>query len=215
MSVIEFMLADSRTPTGGFAHSGGLESAVEAGLSLPEVPGFVRSRMRTVGFVDAALAAVSASVETIDSLVELDQAWAARTPAPPLRLAARQLGVALLRVARVWWPWEELLSGYANQSELTPRPVVLGAVGRLAGLSPLAVARLSLYEDAAGVIASASKLLVVDTATTSGWLALLAAELEALAERAALEGLDASTCTPLLDRRALEHSVRKGKLFVT
>lgn len=65
------------------------------------------------------------------------------------------------------------------------------------------------------MISATSKLLAVDTATTSGWLAALAGDIEALTEAAATEGLAASTCTPLLDLRAIEHATRKGNFFVT
>lgn len=214
-SVIELMLADSRTPTGGYAHSAGLEAAVGEGLAIDEIPGFMRARLRTVAFVEAAIAAAGTAAPDADGLLDLDIEWAARTPAAPLRTAARQLGLALLRVARTWWPDNALIGEYERRSGLFPRPVVLGAVARVAGIDAAGAARLSLYEDAAGVIAAAVKLLPVDTAVVSSMLAGMAGELEELAVRAAATALEASTSTPLLEIRALTHANQQRRLFAS
>jgi len=219
VSVIELMLADSRTPTGGYAHSAGLEAAVQDGLGLDEIPGFLRGRLRTVAFVEAgiasAAAAAAAAAADTEALVDLDLEWAARTPAAPLRTAGRQLGLALLRVARAWWPDHALISAYEHRSELHPRPVVLGAVAGAAGIDAVQVARLSLYEDAAGVIAAAVKLIAVDTVVVSAMLAGMSGELERLAVDAAAAGCGASACTPLLEIRALAHANQQRRLFAS
>jgi urease accessory protein len=215
--VIEMILADARTPSGGHAHSGGLEAAIADGLTVAEVPGFIRARLSTVGRCDAALAARAASATTIDELLALDLEAAARTPAEPLRRASRQLGRGLLRTACTWWPADRLLTDYRAASTLTSRPVALGAIGRAGGLSPLETARLSLYDDAAMVAAAAVKLTALDAAVASGWLVRLAEEIEALAV-GVCDAWDLelpSTSTPLLDRRALAHADTDRRLFVS
>ena len=52
-------LADSRLPTGGHVHSGGVEEAVTSGLvvDLPTLRAFLRRRVRTSGLVTASIAA--------------------------------------------------------------------------------------------------------------------------------------------------------------
>jgi urease accessory protein len=215
-AVLELLLADSRTPTGGYAHSGGLEGAIAAGLTVEEVPEFVRARLRTVGQVEAAIAALAANAWALEALLALDLELAARTPAEPLRMATRALGLGLLRTARTWWPGEELLAAYCATSTLTPRPVALGMVARCAGLDALSAARLSLYDDAATVAAAAVKLLPLDSARAAGWLVELATEIEQLAAAALTPGAQPpSTATPLLDRRAIIHAQAKRRLFVT
>lgn len=210
-SALELLLADGRIPTGGFAHSGGLEAA---GLTPAEVPCFLRARLQTVGLVDAAVAARAAGG---DDPLELDDAWAARTPVPALRDAGRRLGRALLRLALRLWP-DSALEPYAASSSATPRPVVLGLAGAAAGLDGLAVARLALYDDASTVVAAAPKLLAVDALDAVAWLADAAPLVDALAVRAAACGptgpLPASS-TPLLDRRAHLHHTEDRRLFVS
>lgn len=214
--VLELLLADGRTPSGGYAHSGGLEAAIAEGLGAAEVPAFVRARLHTVGRVQAALA-VAATAADLSGLLALDSEAAARTPAPAVRAADRHLGNGLLRTAAALWPSDELLAAYRGASALTPRGVALGVVCRAAGLDPLPAARLSLYEEAAGVVAAAVKLLPLDGARASGWIADLASEIEALARHLAAAGPHTipSPATPLLDRRALAHGSREGRLFAS
>lgn len=216
-AVLELLLADSRTPSGGYAHSGGLEAAVADGLAVDRVPAFVRARLRTVASVEASIAAAACRVDVVDALLDLDRELAARTPAQPLRQASRRLGQGLLRTARSWWPHDRLLADYAAASELSPRPVVLGAIAQAGAVTPLATARLSLYEDAATVVSAAVKLLPLDAARASGWLAALAGEIEALAVSSANAAPNdlPSTSTPLLDARAMAHSEQTRRLFVS
>jgi urease accessory protein len=107
---------------------------------------------------------------------------------------------------------------YASASGAMPRPIVVGAIARVGGLSPAAAARASLYDDAATVAAAAVKLLPVDAAVSCGWVHRLAGEIDALAveaDRAARDGLLPSTATPLLDRRAIVHANTERRLFAS
>ncbi|HWF34413.1 MAG TPA: urease accessory UreF family protein [Solirubrobacteraceae bacterium] len=219
--VLELVLADARTPSGGHAHSGGLEAAIDAGrtsgetLGSDQVPRFIRARLRTVGRCEAALASRAAAAETLAELLALDLEATARTPPAPLRRASRQLGRGLLRTAAGWWPEDELLGAYRAASEATPRPVALGAIARAGGLSSRAAARLSLYDDAATVAAAAVKLLPLDAAVASGWLVALSGEIEELAGGAESAVELPSAATPLLDRRALVHAGSERRLFAS
>jgi urease accessory protein len=216
-AVLELLLADGRTPSGGYAHSGGLEAALAAGLTASEVPAFARARLHTLGRCQAALAALAAACPTLDGLLELDREALARVPVPGLRAADRRLGQGLLRTARTLFPDHQLLGDYARESSSTPRAVALGAVARAGGMEPRQAARLSLYEDAAGVAAAAVKLTALDAARASAWVAALAAEIEELAELACAVVLETlpSPATPLLDRRAALHQASPGRLFAS
>jgi urease accessory protein len=216
-AVLELLLADGRTPSGGYAHSGGLEAAISGGLALDEIPAFARARLHTVGRVAAGLAALACGARTVDGLLELDREAAARTPVPALRAADRRLGLALLRTGRTLWPADAVLEGYARESTTTPRAVSLGAVARAAGMAPVQAARLALYEDLAGVAAAAVKLVALDGARASAWVAQLAGEVEQLAGEACVVSVATltSTSTPLLDRRAALHAASAGRLFAS
>jgi urease accessory protein len=205
--MLSLLLSDGRTPTGGFAHSGGLEAAA---LSPAEVPAFMAARLRTVGLLDAT---VAARVADGGDPMLLEAAWAARTPAPAARDASRRLGRALLRLALRLWPRE--LEAYAASSSTTPRPVVLGLAGRAAGLAPPAVAELSLYDDAAAVAAATPKLGAVDALEAAAWLAGMAPLVAELAGRAVRDGALPAAATPLLDLRAQTHHDNPRRLFVS
>ena len=108
MDAVALLLADSRFPSGGYAHSHGLEQAVADGLT--DVPAFVRARQRRVAAADArvAVAARRAARQPSDDrraagLDALDREWCARCPSPELRAAARRLGAQLLRSAATVW----------------------------------------------------------------------------------------------------------------
>jgi urease accessory protein len=66
------LLADSRLPAGGHAHSGGLEPAAATGVvaTISDLEDFLRGRLATTGLVAAALSATACTL-------------AHRTPAPP------------------------------------------------------------------------------------------------------------------------------------
>jgi urease accessory protein len=205
--MLDLLLADARTPTGGFAQSGGVEAA---GLECDAIPTLVRGRLCTVGLVDAAVAVAAA--RGVDP-IELDAEWAARTPAPPLREAAGRQGRALLRLAAAAWPGA--LDEYASTSSKTPRPIVLGLLARIAQLDPRRVACVSLYDDAATCLAAVPKLYSIDAVRVSGWLIELAPLIDRLADEAAAATVLPAPSAPLLDVRAVAHATNTRRLFAT
>lgn len=172
MDALLLVLADSRFPAGAHAHSLGLEQAVADGLRADDVPAFAAARLRLVAEADArvAVAARRGDVETAD------REWLARCPSPVLREIGCRLGAQLLRSAAAIWP-------EVGVHARLPRPVALGVVGAAAGIDDEAVALLALYDDAATVTSAALKLLPLDPAVTTRWLAELAPQM-AVAARA-------------------------------
>jgi urease accessory protein len=174
MDALALLLADSRFPSGSYAHSLGLEQAVADGLT--DVPAFIAARSRLVAEADARFAVEARRVaETTGAVGGLSAEWYARCPSPVLREASRRLGSQLLRSAGVVWP--------VSAPPETPRPVALGVVAAAAGLSDEDVALLALYDDASTVASAALKLLPLDPAVTALWVAELAPRLT-LAARA-------------------------------
>src|SRR5512134_1994659 len=97
------LLADGRFPTGGHAHSGGLEPAMARGLQVDEVPDFIAGRLRSATAADAHLVVAARRAAAADDLAALALLGAeadARCASPPLRRTSGQLGSQLLRSAR-------------------------------------------------------------------------------------------------------------------
>jgi urease accessory protein len=213
-STLALLLSDARTPSGSYAHSNGLEAALNDAMDVAEIPAFMRARLRTVARCEAAIAARACAATSVEALLALDLEAAARTPAEALRRASSQLGSGLLRTALVWWRRHALMQAYQDRSVLTPRAVAQGVVAGAAGLAPRDAARALLYDDAATLAAAAVKLVALDAAQATGWLVDLADEIDALAEDADRDGLP-STATPLLDRRATAHVTTERRLFAS
>lgn len=57
--VLLMLLADARLPTGAHTQSAGLEPAMRNGVSLADVPAYIRTRLRTVVAVEAGAAVVA------------------------------------------------------------------------------------------------------------------------------------------------------------
>jgi urease accessory protein len=202
-------LADSRLPTGGHVHSGGIEEAITSGLvvDLSTLEAYLRRRIRTHGLVTASLAvAVHTGTLSID---DADRETDARTPAPAARQASRVQGRGLARLARRVWPdhgWHDLGT--------TPHlAVAAGAVGRASGLNPDQTAVSVVYTTMTNSATAAQRLLALDPGDVAALTFGLAALCEATAVEAAKELADLSD--PLLDVLAQRHLDRDRPLFVS
>ena len=202
-------LADSRLPTGGHVHSGGVEEAVASGLvvDLTTLRAYLRRRIRAHGLVTASVAAaVHAGTLTVDAA---DRETDARTPAPAARSASRAQGRGLLRLARRVWPetdWGALGS--------TPHlAAVAGLVGKVSGLTPSQTALSVVYTTMTGSATAAQRLLALDPGDVAALTFELAPGCETTAAAAELELADLSD--PLLDVLAQRHAARDRPLFVS
>ncbi|BDX32120.1 urease accessory protein UreF [Mycobacterium antarcticum] len=203
------ILADSRLPTGGHVHSGGVEEAVTSGLmgDLPTLRAYLRRRIRTTGLVTASIAAaVHAGTVTLG---EADLETDARTPAPAARSASRAQGRGLVRLARKVWPdddWERV--------GVKPHfGVAAGAAGAASGLLPEQTALSVVYTTMTGSATAAQRLLALDP----GDVAALTFELSDLCDQTAAEAAKelADLSDPLLDALAQKHVERDRPLFVS
>jgi urease accessory protein len=212
--IVLMTLADARLPTGGHTQSAGLEAAVGAGLGPGEVVGYARDRLRTVVRVDAGTAVVARTLALSGAdPVEVEPHWAARTPSPALRAASRRQGRGYLRLAARVWP--VVLEHLPPDAELA-RPVVLGVVAAVTGLSAEQTARLTAYDDAQTVVAASLKLLPGDPAEAAAWLVSLHDDLDEVV--AAVAGCRApedvpATGAPLVDVLAERHAREERRLF--
>ena len=209
MNTALLLLADSRLPAGGHAHSGGLEPAATAGAvrDLATLADFLRGRLATAGLVAAGLAAASVSGDRAALDAEAD----ARTPSPAQRRASRAQGRALLRAARTAWP-------HPGLDELTAphHPVVLGAVVHVVGGDAGQAAAIAAYGSVTGPASAAVRLLGLDPLGVQRVLAGLAGRIDAVAASAAetvrAGGLPAASA-PALDLLAELHQQADLRLF--
>ncbi len=221
MSAVALLLADSRFPAGGYAHSLGLEQAVADGLGVGGVAPFMRARLRLVARADAGLAVAArraAAAGDERALAGLDDEHAARCPSPVLREVARRLGAQLLRSAATAWP-ASAIDGYRARSSSTPRPVALGVVAAAAGMGDREVATVALYDDAATVSSAALKLLGLDPADAARWVAELAPEIDGAALQAAADERPVAEQPPpaavAIELAAAVHAARTERLFAS
>jgi urease accessory protein len=219
------LLADGRLPSGGHAHSGGLEAQVSAGRvrDVAGLDGFLRGRLATGGLVSAAFAA--AVCRRPGEWADLDDGLAARTPSPALRKASRAQGRALMRAGRAMWPAAlGAAAATATRPAITPRephqPVALGLLAAAAGLGPAEAAIAAAYGTVTGPAGAAVRLLGLDPYAVHGLLARLTAECDRIAADAvarAGEPVDdlPAAGAPLLDIGAELHATWEVRLFAS
>ncbi|MFH5232588.1 urease accessory protein UreF [Antrihabitans spumae] len=203
-----FALADSRLPTGGHVHSGGVEEAITSGLVRDTVTldAFLRRRIRTGGLVAASIAAaVCDGMDVVVADAETD----ARTPSPAARLASRAQGRGMVRLAKHSWPEHD----WPTLGVRPHQPVVLGRVAALTGASATETATVVVYTTMTGTATAAQRLLALDPSDVATLTIRLADLCDATA-RAATATL-ASLSDPLLDVLAQRHTERERPLFAS
>jgi urease accessory protein len=202
-------LADSRLPTGGHVHSGGVEEAVASGLvvDLPTLRAFLRRRITTQGLVTAS---VAAAVHTGSlSAAAADRETDARTPAPAARQASRAQGRGLTRLARRVW-----VDGDWDALGATPHlAVAAGAVGAASGMTPQHTALSVVYTTMTASATAAQRLLALDPGDVAALTFELSGLCDKTADLACKELADLSD--PLLDVLAQRHTERERPLFVS
>jgi urease accessory protein len=230
MRTLALLLSDARFPSGGHAHSGGVEQACDRGC-ISDVAGledYLRGRLGTSGAV-AAHAAAAVCARAGDEAAsgwlwrEVDRELDARMLSPSLRAASRQQGGQLLRTARRVFDAAPLPSLTADSQRRDQDPhhaVAVGAVAVAAGLSPLDAAAAACYAAVSSPASAALRLLGLDPAQTSRVVADLAQEMDQIAA-AAGEAAGRpfarlpSFSAPLTDLLAEEHFSRKDRLFAS
>lgn len=210
------LLSDARWPVGGHAQSGGLEPALHAGMPPADIPAYLRTRLRTVTLVEAGAAVVALHhITTGRPLQDVEDAWAARTPAEALRDASRAVGRAYLRLIRRLWP-DHLATNALAGLGVPSRACAVAATAAVLDLSATQLARLVCYDDAQTVAAAALKLAPLDPATTVAWTLGLSSEIQAVVEQVhALREPDdiPAAAAPMIEQWAQAHSHQSRRLF--
>ena len=196
-----WQLADSAFPTGGFAHSAGLEAAWQHGevRNRAELLSFVEASLRQLG--RAALPFVSAAHEEPPRLDELDGLCDAFTPNHVANRASRAQGRAFLSaVERIFKSqmanrkWENAPPAFAH---LAP---VFGASLRWLEVPRETTLRLFVFNHLRGLIAAAVRLNIIGPMEAQSLQHQLASPAEEMLRQSAhLTPDDLAQTAPLLD----------------
>lgn len=235
------LLADSRLPSGGHGHSGGVEALVERGLlaSEADLAAFLAGRLATGGMVPASAAAAACALAggrqqggTAPTRREQGHPaavrWArwqaaldARLPAVATRAASCAQGAALLRTAARTWPGLDAL----RELPRVHHPLVLGAAAAAAGAAPADAALIALHHLIGGACTAAVRLLGLDPLAVAGVAAgagRAAEPVAAVAAEAGVAAADAGDPTrlptdgnPLHDVLAQLHRSTEATLFAS
>jgi urease accessory protein len=168
-----WQIADTAFPVGGFAHSGGLESACHAGEVKGPGPlrefieaAIVQARFGTLPFVKGAHEAE----EPVGDLDALCDAFLVNHVA---NRASRSLGRGMLYVAGTAFghaDLEALAQGWQDSGAPQHYGVVFGAVGRLLELPLSSTLRLALFIAVRDLMSSAVRLNVLGPLRAQGLL---------------------------------------------
>jgi urease accessory protein len=220
VDIAALLLADGRFPSGGHAHSGGVEAAVADGriAGLADLPAFLAGRLATVGLVDACLAAAThrrGPAPPLDGLIaEAD----ARCASPALRGVSRALGRQLLRSALVMWPESSALTDAVAAA--APSSIAFGVVGLVAGLDTAKTATVTAYQAVVGPATAAVRLLGFDPRAAFAIVFDLASALVAVVTTAVamadtpLDELPGRSST-VMELAAERHSRAEARLFAS
>ncbi|MBZ4407423.1 urease accessory protein UreF [Myxococcus sp. XM-1-1-1] len=211
-------LADSGFPTGGFAHSGGLEAAVQAGevRGAPELRRFTRELLWQAGH--GALPLLSAAHREASRLPELDARADAFLTSHVAHRASRTQGRAFLDTcARIFpgpvGPLRESARAAGIGFHHAP---VFGAVVRALEVELSEAQRLHLSLTLRGALSAAVRLGIVGTHESHQLQHQATPLLDAVLERCAGLGLEAlAQPSPLLDLLGSTHDRLYSRLFLS
>ncbi len=193
-----WQLMDSAFPTGGFAHSSGLEAAWQQGevRGREELVGFVAASLDQLGH--AALPLVTAAFAEPGTISELDKLCEAFTTNHVANRASRAQGRAFLTaVERVFKPAPGIPGAEIEFAHFAP---VFGLCLRRLEIPRAATARLFFFNHFRGVLASAVRLNIVGPMEAQILQQRLAPQAEEILRRCEELTLDdLAQTSPLLD----------------
>src|SRR5690349_13973229 len=192
-----WQLADSAFPTGGFAHSGGIEAAWQHDevRTRAELASFLEASLQQVGW--NALPLVRAAHAEPDRLAELDELCDAFTSNHVANRASRGQGRALWTAVERIFATTVSLGGPPPCGHLSP---VFGATFQRLHVDVDTTARLFAFSHLRGLLAAAVRLNIVGPMEAQAIQFRLGGAVEAICVRAAARTLDdLAQTSPLLE----------------
>ena len=201
-------LADSAFPTGGFAHSGGLEAAAQAG-EVRDLRAFTRAVLWQAGF--GALPLAREAWLDAGKLVLLDARADVFLANHIANRASRTQGEAFFSTCARVFPEEAPRAPEGLCMHLAP---LWGVVFRALAMSLEETQRLFLWSSARGVLSAGVRLGLAGTYEAQRMLGELAPALDEVASRCGSLGVDdLAQPAPLLDLFHATHDRLHSRLF--
>lgn len=194
-----WQLADSAFPTGGFAHSGGLEAAWQHGevQNSSELASFLEASLEQAGH--GSLPFVATAHDAPDQAGELDRLCDCFLTNHVANRASRLQGRSFLASTRRIFHSGEV-GRAANCFPLGHFPPVFGAVTRLLGVSRSGAARLFFFQHLRGLVAGAVRLGIAGPMEAQALQLRLAPRAQAILSQCEnLAVADIAQTAPLLD----------------
>ncbi|KDO29983.1 hypothetical protein SPRG_05172 [Saprolegnia parasitica CBS 223.65] len=158
-----WQLVDSLYPTGGFAHSLGLESAVQEKIvtNTTNLRQFVVSALYQTGNLLLPFLCEAHADPSVENFARLDALVHAMTTNHVARRASIAQGTALLRVATQTYSHLPVLRAIKQTRPVGHHVVVLGTLCGALGLDSLASQRLLLFFTLRDILSAATRLNLV------------------------------------------------------
>lgn len=217
MNYLLWQLVDSAFPAGGFAHSGGLEAAVQHGAVTDSVAlrAFVHKSVAQAG--RGALPLVNGAHAKPADLGELDALCDTFLTNPVANRASRAQGRAFLSTCQRSFAGTaiEAVGRIARTEKLFGHHAPLfGAIMNGLDVDRLHTQRLFLYLAGRGVISAAVRLGIVGAYEAQHLQAAIGGEIERTIERCGrLEPLEITQTAPLIDLRQATHDRLYSRIF--
>ncbi len=221
LSLLHF--GDTAFPTGGYAHSFGLESYCQAGIVRDgeELTRFLAAQLEgSSGPCDAAAAAGALDAMKagdVDGCRRLDETVEAMKPVREFREGSRQMGRQTLRVSASL-TGDARLAAYLGEVDAGRAPghhaPAFGMAGGALGWTGLEAATAFLYSTTALLVGAALRLLPMGQLEGQRVLWTLHPLIERLAREAAgRDPADLESFTPGVDIQGARHERLEARLF--
>jgi urease accessory protein len=210
-------LADSALPIGAAAHSFGIETLVaDRAVSTDNLDSFLRSYLEESGKLDCAFLAGAYRMDfSADEWIRLNSFASARKLARESRSACSTLGRRFLRLANDLDP----SAGFEAALLATPEVHLAPAFGLAARRSDIPVEHAVpafLQQSTISMVSACQRLMPLGQTEASRLVwSLRSAILRIAAEGIALDPLEASSFTPLVEIASMRHPGLETRLFVS
>ena len=213
---------DSFFPSGGYAYSSGLEAAILAGAVKDSaglsryVEDLLRSGMSRREAVAARVANEAGLRGRLEKALEVDRELESMKTGRETRLASRQMGRQVIKIAAEHSEGKGILKNYLSKVEVGHTPghlaVSLGLTLGASGWKSEEAVAAFLYQTAVGFVSAAMRLLPIGQRegqrVLDGWLPLIGR-----ISREAKTGTELSSWSPVQEIYGMRHGRLEWRLF--